>query len=219
MVEEPIARSREQVLQSQRRRLLGVDLRSRAAELGADYDSRTDELVVAIMDRELRIDSELRVRATQGAVDYEEEVILLNALLGPGSAGGDTGPRAGNPALVRGGAWVPFREMAGGHAGDFRAEVEAPLAEAASRVVPVGEAVARAIGGRVTEPLGGSDLALEVRLFPGVDALVQLYLADMEFPADARVLFSAGADRYLPPGCLEELGHRLVERILAAVED
>jgi hypothetical protein len=219
MVEEPVARAREQVLVTLRTRLSGIDLEGRAGRLGAAFDPASGELVLEMLGRQIRVDAALKVRSPEGPIDYEEEVILLNALLPPGAAavaGATAEPARAGSGRSPSGSWVPFREMGGGHAADFHAEVEVPLAQEAERVVDKAERVAASLGATIAEPLAGSDLTLEVRLFPGIDALVQVFLPDMEFPADARILFSAGAAGVLPPGCLEELGHRLVDRILAA---
>jgi hypothetical protein len=99
--------------------------------------------------------------------------------------------------------------LAAGHYHDFHDEAEVPIGAAATEICAAADQVARALEAEIVEPLGGCDLCLLVPAFPGVNVLVQVYLEDMEFPADAKILFSAGADRFLPPGCLEEVGRQL----------
>lgn len=202
MSDEMVERSRAAVLSSLRERAAGVDLAERARALKADFDLASGALRVRLLDREFTVTPNLEIQAAEGQTTYEDQVIVLNALLRPG----------GEP----GSGWAPFRELAAGHLHDFHEEAEVPLATAAEEICAAGEKVAQAVGGRVVEPVGGCDLCLEVPVFSGVTALVQVYREDMEFPAEGRMLFSAGSDRFLPPGCLEEVGRQLAGRIRRA---
>lgn|GEM_PF-4434723 len=209
------------VLRTLREKVAGVDLRDAATALGAAYDANNGRLLVHILNERFALTPELeafRLRpvdetcelgpapgqqkaAREQPATYEETVVILNSLLMPGGKAGE--------------GWQAFREMAAGHAQDFRLDVEQPLAEEAELLVERVPAIADRLGGVLVEAVGGSDLAIVFEGYPGVHLLLQLYLEDMEFSTDARVLFSAGSDRFLPPGCLEELGHRLAERLIA----
>lgn len=190
------------VLDTLRAKVAGVDLESAALSLGGTYDPEEKTVELYLLDEPLWLDAQFTVRSRSGQADFEDTAIILNALLRPGGRPGD--------------GWRAFRELAAGHAGDFHDEAEAPLSGATDAVAEHAEGIASAVGGRVVESVAGADASLEVPLFPNVRALVQVFREDMEFPAEARILFSDGADRFLPPGCLEELGARLSERILAA---
>jgi len=209
------------VLRTLREKAAGVDLRDAATALGAGYDADTGRLLVHILNERFALTPELEAVRVQPADEtpeppprsppappqgqpeaarerpagYEETVVILNSLLMPGGKPGE--------------GWQAFREMAAGHAQDFRVDVEQPLAEEAELLVARVPAIANRFGGELVEAVGGSDLAIVFAGYPGVRLLLQLYLEDTEFPTDARVLFSAGSDHFLPPGCLEELGHCL----------
>ncbi len=213
------------VLRTLREKVAGVDLRDAATALGAEYDADTGRLLVQILNEHFALTPELeafRLRpadetgepgtatgpasgqaepAAEQPATYEETGVILNSLMMPGGKPGE--------------GWQAFRELAAGHAQDFRLDVEQPLAEEAELLVERVPAIANRLGGELVEAVGGSDLAVVFEGYPGVRLLLQLYREDMEFPTDARVLFSAGSDRFLPPGCLEELGHRLSERLIA----
>ncbi|HZJ02625.1 MAG TPA: DUF3786 domain-containing protein [Thermoleophilia bacterium] len=216
------------VLRTLREKVAGVDLRDAATALGAGYDADTGRLLVHILNERFALTPELKAFRLQPAdetreppqspapgpappqgqqeaareqpASYEETVVILNSLLMPGGRPGE--------------GWQAFREMAAGHARDFRVDVEQPLAEEAELLVARVPAIANRVGGELVEAVGGSDLSIVFAGYPGVRLLLQLYLEEMEFPTDARVLFSAGSDHFLRPGCLEELGHRLAERLI-----
>ncbi|GAB4250516.1 MAG: hypothetical protein Kow00129_11380 [Thermoleophilia bacterium] len=198
-------RKEQVVLETLRRKASGVDLRDVALSLGVGWAEDGESLEFEILGEGLVVRPDLSVvsKATARQASWADAAIVLNALVRPG----------GHP----GSGWKTFREFAGGHAGDFREEAEKPLAFHAEEIAARAQEAASAVSGRVVDPVAGSDVTFEVPVFPHVRALVQVFREDMEFPAEARILFTEGADRFLPPGCLEELGSRLARKIIAAV--
>jgi hypothetical protein len=198
MADERVEKTREGVLAQLRERVGALDMARQASALEADYDAAAGELRLTLLGREFVVTRDLEVRGPAGQASYEDQVVILNSLLRPGGPAGE--------------GWVPFRELAAGHYHDFHDEAEVPLAQAADEICAAPEKVAAELKGRLVEPIGGCDACIEVPVFSDVKALLQIYLEDMEFPADAKVLFSRGADRYLPPGCLEEVGRQIAAR-------
>lgn len=192
------------VLSTLRAKLSGLDLRDTAAAIGVAYDEKHGTVELHLLTDVFWVDDNLEVRGAGGQPEFEDTAIILNALRQRGGR--------------RGEGWKAFRELASGHAGDFRDEAERPLAEVAAEVAADPREAAYAVGGSVVEPIAGSDVTIRVPVYPNVEALVQVFAEDMEFPSDARILFSEGADNFLPPGCLEELGARLAARMRRAVE-
>jgi len=143
------------------------------------------------------------VTAGVGSVHVAAAILLLHYLLTAGGA-----PPAGR--------WAAFRELPGGlfYAASFAARAEAPLARAfaAASALESFRSAAQSLGG---EQLDLADTAFSFRPLPRVPLAVLVWLGDDEMPGEARVLFDAGAEDYLPPEDLAGLGGLLAGRLAA----
>jgi hypothetical protein len=132
-------------------------------------------------------------------------VLLLHYLLGA-----DGTPQAGT--------WSAYRELPDGlfYAASFARRAEEPLARAFAGSPDALEGfrtAARALGG---DALTLGDASFRFVALPRVDLAVVAWAGDDEEPGEARVLFDAGAGRYLPAEDLAGLGGQLAHRLLAA---
>ncbi len=116
------------------------------------------------------------------------------------------------------GEWKAYRELPDGlfYAASFAGRAEKPLAGAFAES-PAGldafRAAARAAGG---DALTLGDASFRFVALPRVDVAVLVWAGDDEEPGEARVLFDAGAGRYLPAEDLAGLGGQLAHRLIAA---
>ena len=142
--------------------------------------------------------------AEYGPAHVAVRVLLLHYLLTASGA-----PPAG--------AWAAYRELPGGlfYAASFAARAEAPLARAFgadASGLDAFRAAARRAGG---EELDLADASCAFVALPRVRVAVLVWQGDDELPGDARVLFDAGAEDYLPPEDLAGLGGQLSRRLAA----
>lgn len=114
-------------------------------------------------------------------------------------------------------AWATFRELPGGlfYAASFADRAEAPLAKAFASSSDGADAFLRAAGALGGEPLDLADAAWRFAALPRVPVAALLWLGDDELPGDARLLFDAGAEDYLPSEDLAGLGGLLCRRLVA----
>ena len=148
--------------------------------------------------------AERAATAEYGPAHVAVRVLLLHYLLTASGA-----PPAG--------AWAAYRELPGGlfYAASFAARAEEPLkvafgADAAG--LEAFRAAARRAGG---EELDLADASCAFVALPRVRVAVLVWQGDDELPGDARVLFDAGAEDYLPPEDLAGLGGQLSRRLAA----
>ena len=115
------------------------------------------------------------------------------------------------------GDWAAYRELPGGlfYAASFAARAETPLARVfgadAAGIEAFREAALKAGG----EELDLADASSAFAALPRVPVAVLVWQGDEELPGDARVLFDAGAEDYLPPEDLAGLGGQLSRRLAA----
>lgn len=132
-------------------------------------------------------------------------VLLLHYLLGA----------SGAPPV---GSWATYRELPGGlfYAASFAARAEEPLVRTFGADAAGLAAFVRAAGAAGGEPLDLADAAFSFTALPRVTVAVLVWRGDDEDPGDARVLFDAGAEDYLPPEDLAGLGGLLCRRLIGA---
>lgn len=113
--------------------------------------------------------------------------------------------------------WLTFRELPDGlfYASSFAARAESPLAlmfggEFIGRGLPEFHAAAAEAGG---EPLDFADASYSFQALPRLRLAALLWEGDEDFPPEARIVFDAAADHYLPAEDLAGLGEVLT-RIL-----
>ena len=148
--------------------------------------------------------AEQAATAEYGPAHVAVTVLLLHYLL----------TASGAPPV---GSWAAYRELPGGlfYAASFAARAEAPLARAFgadAAGLEAFRAAARRAGG---EELALADAAYSFAALPRVPVAVLVWQGDDELPGDARVLFDAGAEDYLPPEDLAGLGGQLSRRLVA----
>ena len=146
------------------------------------------------------------VSRKNGEISEVEALIILNAALSPGDT--RISPE-----------WKRYDEFPGttGHADYFRNRAEDQLASLAEKIIVKKEEILKGIEGTGKENTGGADMSFVLEPFTNIRILCQLYVGDDEFPADSRIFFSANADRFLPPQCLEELVFNLIKKIRSKV--
>jgi len=114
------------------------------------------------------------------------------------------------------GRWISEKELPGGTM-FFQKTHALPLDLVAERFGADREgflATGGALGGAAVEE---GDAAVEFPVLPRVPVRVVLWLADAEFPADARMLFDASLEQHLPLDVIYGLAVELC-RLLAGVE-
>jgi len=149
--------------------------------------------------------AEYRAAAAEyGTVHVAVTVLLLHYLLTASGA-------------LPAGTWAAYRELPGGlfYAASFGARAEEPLARAFGADEAGLAAFARAARAAGGEPLDLADAAFSFAALPRVPIAVLVWRGDDELPGDARVLFDAGAEEYLPPEDLARLGGQLARRLTA----
>ena len=130
-------------------------------------------------------------------------ILLLHYLLGA-----DGTPQAGS--------WSAYRELPDGlfYAASFAHRAEDPLTRAfagSPDALETFRAAACALGG---DALTLGDASFRFVALPRVELAVVLWAGDDEEPGEARVLFDAGAGRYLPAEDLAGLGGQLAHRLI-----
>ncbi len=181
-------------------RLNGMDLRWRAAALGADY---TDgQLIIPSFAR-------LYQCSSQGIVDGEgrvppltQRVVLVHYILRAGTAG-------------LSGHWVSYRDFkdAAFFMAGFQQTVEEPLAAAFTGRLAALEVCSRRLDDREIPELGTGDLCRRYPALPNVPLALVFYDADEELPASAKVLYDAHSPFFLDLECLAVLGLILKDRL------
>ena len=116
------------------------------------------------------------------------------------------------------GEWKAFREFPDGlfYAASFAGRAETPLAGAFAGSDADLDAFRAAAGRAGGDALTLGDASFRFAALPRVDVAVLLWAGDDEEPGEARVLFDASADHYLPAEDLAGLGAQLAHRLIAA---
>lgn len=91
------------------------------------------------------------------------------------------------------------------YAGAFVTHSEQPLVPLVDRLAGFREKILDKFGGHDGRRITGGDLSLVVYPLPKVALCYVCYLADDDFPASVKCLFSNNADEFLPPDALADL--------------
>lgn len=131
-----------------------------------------------------------------------ETLVILNAAL---CSGDDTVSSE----------WKPYEKFSGtkGHIDLYKKQVEGWLASKAEEIVANKKTIVEKYNAQVLDNIGGSDFAFIFEPFPNIKLFCQIYLADDEFPADAKLYFSANADKFMPLLCMEKLAHLWIKQL------
>lgn len=111
------------------------------------------------------------------------------------------------------GKWISFRELPGGnnHYVPFKLEAMEPLAKRFGSSPEEFELACQRLGGT---KLTMGDRAFVIPVFPKLQLVFILWLADEEGPAQANILFDATASMHLDTASLHVLGINAVEKII-----
>ncbi len=112
------------------------------------------------------------------------------------------------------GEMVAYREIPGGefYWQAFKKRAEIPLAQTFGNKPGLLTKAVRAMNGELAP--GHGDEAGKFRVFPNINIIVQLHLADEEFESDGKVLFDRISGSYLSNEDLAWLGSALVYRLM-----
>lgn len=136
-----------------------------------------------------------------------ETIIILNAALCPG-----------NDHIS--GEWKSYEKFNGtsAHLSYFKHFVEGRLAELAPKIIENLDKLKSEFSLNILDDIGGSDCSFSFEPFPNLRFFCQLYLEDDEFPASARLYFSANADRIMPAQCFEQLALLWIKQLRKLVD-
>ena len=184
-------------------RLAGADYRHAMLQLGS---RDAGEWVALDVLGRTRLVGPAGVRAANGdELDFTERIVLAWYIL-HGGAGDRTGD------------WVAYRDFRDGaffHAAFSRIVENRIASDFGGRISALSEAASK-LGAEPLEADLGGDLRLFFPALPRVPLALIFYDADEDFPASARVLFDAGAPRFLDMECLAVLGLILADRLAMA---
>ena len=137
-----------------------------------------------------------------------ETMLILNAALSPGidCASAD---------------WKSYENFSGtgGHVGYLKEFGEGTLAKLSSQIVKHKDEIIKKYDTLAQENVSGSDLSFVIEPFPGIRIFCQIYSKDDEFPAEAKIFFSANADKIMPAMCFEQLAMMWIKEIKKIVTE
>lgn len=166
-------------------RLCGADPRAIAERTGMTYDANANALLLESFGKPVRLDCE--TWAAQPSLEMWHHLALLQYLDG---ADGD----------VPGADWIGLSEIAGGgqsRGASFDREIDELVARNLSGAEPERiHAACRALGGRILKD-ARADLSAEFDFAPCWPPRLNLWFADEEFPASAKVLVNAAVSHCL----------------------
>jgi Domain of unknown function (DUF3786) len=113
--------------------------------------------------------------------------------------------------------WRAIGDFAGGITPDFRKKVELPLTHYASEIIARANALLPMIDAKTEPSIIGSDLAIAVRALPKVHLHVELSQETQDFPAEAWILYSSNADKFLDVPNLLMLTEIFKDRLLSLI--
>ena len=118
--------------------------------------------------------------------------------------------------LMPTGELAAYRQIPGGefYTDAFHRRAQIPLASVFGSVPGLLTRAAEALGGETKKGYG--DEAALFRVFPNIDILIMIYLADEEFEARGQVLFDRIIGQYLSSEDISWLGSGLVYRLMGA---
>ncbi|MBW1975703.1 MAG: DUF3786 domain-containing protein [Deltaproteobacteria bacterium] len=115
--------------------------------------------------------------------------------------------------------WISFRELPNTmpYWGAFRANAEEILIPHVHRIRDSLDSIVSKLDGYITNNTPG-DVAVVVFPLPKVPLLYIFYLADDEFPAEAKCLFPAGVDSFMPSDVLADLAEHTSRLLIELAE-
>jgi hypothetical protein len=100
------------------------------------------------------------------------------------------------------------------YVGAFASHTENVLVDHVEEILIGREAIASGMEGTDAAHLAGGDFSFLLRPLPKIALCYIFYQADDDFPASVKCLFSANADRFLPPDALADVGEYTTKKIL-----
>lgn len=186
-------------------RLKRADYRHAMLELGAR--DAGEDVALDVLGRTCLV-GPTGVKAADGRdVDFTVRIVLSYYLL-HGGQGDQTGQ------------WVAYRDFKDGaffHA-SYAQIVENKIASDFSGRLPALTRAAQRLGGSPLNAGLGGDVCYRFPALPRVPLALVFYDADDDFPSSARVLFDAGAPRFLDMECLAVLGLILTDQLISNAE-
>ncbi len=103
------------------------------------------------------------------------------------------------------------------YAGAFVTHSEQPLVPLVESLAENYSKVLEIFNGRDGRDITGGDLSLILYPLPKVALCYVCYLADEDFPASVKCLFSSNADRFLPPDAMADLAEYTTAAVIETV--
>ena len=111
--------------------------------------------------------------------------------------------------------WRTLGDFAGGITPDFRRDIEMPITRYAAEIIARAKLVLPMVDARSAPSIIGSDMAITVRALPKVFLHIELSQETQDFPAEAWILFSNNANRFLDLPNLQSLAEMFKDRLLS----
>ncbi len=111
--------------------------------------------------------------------------------------------------------WRTIGDFTGSLCPEFRQKVEVPVTQYCAEVITRANAILPLFDAKAAPSLIGSDMAITVRALPKVYLHVELSQESQDFPAEAWVLFSQNANRFLSTPSLHIIAEIFKERVLS----
>lgn len=113
--------------------------------------------------------------------------------------------------------WRAIGDFAGQALPDFRKKIEAPLTTYAAEIIGRAAALFPMMDAETSSSIIGSDLAFTVRALPKVYLHAEISGETEDFPAEAWLLFSNNADKFLTVQGLHVLAEMFKDRLLSLI--
>jgi Domain of unknown function (DUF3786) len=178
-----------------------ASFRELAERIAARYNEEEDVLLLDMLGQEYMVRRNGIFLLGQKAPDVQSGLVL--DYLCSGNAA---------PTLT---PWRAIGEFRGRAARDFREKVEQPLSNYATEIVNRANALMPMIGGSNAASFIGSDMAITVRALPKVYLHMELSQETQDFPAEAWLLFSNNAGKFLAAANLQMLAEAFKDRLLS----
>ena len=172
-----------------------------AERISALYNDETDALLLGMLGQEYVITRSGITLRGQKAPETHEAVILDYL-------------RSSGTDLIET-PWRALGDFTGSPAADFRKRVELPLVPHVADLVTRAGSLLPIFDAERAQGIVASDLSFTVRALPKVALHVELSQETPEFPAEAWVLFSWNADRFLSVENLQLLGELFKDRVVS----
>lgn len=181
--------------------LANISFPEAAGRICALYSEEQDALLLGMLGQEYLIRHDGVFLRGQKAPDVHAAVVM-DYLFSPVT----------EPVLS---PWRSLGDFSGGMAMDFRSKVEMPITHYAVEIITRANTILPMLDAKIMPSLVGSDLALSVRALPKVYLHVELSQESQDFPAEAWILFSNNADKFLDLSSLKSLAELFKDRLLS----